>query len=132
SPDMPLNRDVHVIFAFGNVGKTAGTIKEVNAVLRRSPQEPENIFINAPILNLPTETVVGPAEHSPAFKVETPEFFKLDEAIKVQNGEIGIWFYGRVVYDDVFGREGTQRFLYRLRNRGGFTRIYDKTEYRKI
>jgi hypothetical protein len=130
SPETRPTREVRVRFVLKNFGKTPATIKEVNAVLRQSPNEPDNIFIKAPILELPTEIVIGSELNSSEFKVGLNQFFNLEEATRIENGEVGLWFCGRVVYDDVFDREGTQYFLYKLKTRGSFSRYHDKTEYR--
>ncbi len=132
SPDMPLRRTFAVFFALKNYGKTPATIAGVNARLTRSPEAPSDIYIESPFLDLPAEIVVGAGLRSEGeFKVEFSQFFRLEEAIQVQNGEMNIWFNGRIIYDDVFGRVGTQVFLYKVRSHGGFTPIWDQTTYRQ-
>jgi hypothetical protein len=132
SPDMPLRRTFAVLFVLKNYGKTPATITGVNARLIRSREAPGNINIETPFLELPGEIVVGAGLRSEGeFKVEFSQFFRLEEAIQVQNGELNIWFNGRVIYDDVFGRVGTQVFLYKVRPRGGFIPIWDQTTYRQ-
>jgi hypothetical protein len=37
------------------------------------------------------------------------------EAIQIARGESELWFYGRVIYEDVFGNEHEHRFLYSWR-----------------
>jgi hypothetical protein len=130
SPSMPLNRRISVWFVLKNYGKTPATIRAVNAVVTKSPEEPPSIFITTPYLDLPSETVVGSGLPSSEFRVEFSQFFMLAEAIEVMNGEQNLWFYGRIVYDDVFGREGTQVFLYRVKPRGSFSLYWDRTTYR--
>jgi hypothetical protein len=132
SPEMPLRKTFAVIFALKNYGKTPATIVCVNARLVRSPEAPGNIYIESPFLDLPAEIVVGAALKSDGeFKVEFGQFFRLEEAIQVQNGGMNLWFNGRIVYHDVFDRVGTQVFLYKVRPRGGFTLIWDQTTYRQ-
>lgn len=132
SPDMPLRKTFAVLFVLKNYGKTPATIAGVNARLIRSSEAPSDIYIESPFLDLPAEIVVGAGLKSEGeFMVEFGQFFRPEEAIQVQNGETNIWFNGRIVYDDVFGRVGTQTFLYKVRPHGGFTPIWDQTTYRQ-
>jgi hypothetical protein len=132
SPDMPLKKTFDVLFALKNYGKTPATIVGVNARLTRSAEAPSDIYIESPFLDLPAEIVVGAGLRSEGeFKVEFSQFFRLEEAIQVRDGKLNVWFNGRILYDDVFGRVGTQVFLYKVRPRGGFTPIWDQTTYRQ-
>lgn len=134
SPDMTLNnRTFTVRFKLRNYGKTPATMQEVNAVVFKSANPPPTIAIRRPQLDLPNETVVD-SGGSPEFIVSCRDHFsKLAEAIAIRDGEQYLWLHGRAVYDDVFGREGTHIFLYRLRPRegdGSYIRYWDETTYR--
>jgi hypothetical protein len=129
--DKPLNRTFEISFVLKNYGKTPATIKEVVAVLIKSPDQPPNVFITTPLLDLPSETVIGSGLCSSGLKVEFSQYLIQAEAAQVVNGQQNLWFYGRIVYDDVFGREGTQTFVYKAKVRGGFSNYWDKTTYRK-
>jgi hypothetical protein len=131
SPEMRLDRTFDVCFVLKNYGKTPATIREVVAVVTKSPIEPSNIFIKVPLLDLPSETTIGAGCSSGEFKVKFSQFFMLAEAIEVMDGNQNLWFYGHVVYDDVFGREGEQTFQYGVKPRGGFTLYWDQTTHRK-
>jgi len=131
SPDMPLRRTFAVLFVLKNYGKTPATIAGVTARLTRSAEPPSDISIETPFLDLPAEIVIEAGSRSSEFKIEFDQFFRLEEAIQVQNGELSVWFFGRIVYNDVFERVGTQVFLYKVRPRGGFTPIWDQTTYRQ-
>jgi hypothetical protein len=133
SPQMgPLQNTVEARLAFKNYGKTPAILKEVCAALEHRKEPPEMLGGSAPYLGLPVEQVIGHGVLTDEFKVEMPHFFTMAEAIAMSNDDGAIWLRGRVVYDDVFGREGTQWFIYRLNRTGGFTRFYEKSSYRKI
>jgi len=127
-----LQTTVFCTFIFKNYGKTPATIKEVNVVLKKTMEMPDDIFVDHPMLSLPTEIVIESGQPSSEFKAEISQYFSMAEAIQMREGKGDVWIYGRVVYDDVFGREGTQRFLYKIIPTGGFSRILDQTKYRKI
>jgi hypothetical protein len=133
SPGMgPLGNTVEAHFVFKNYGKTPAILKEVRGALEHRKEPPEMLGGSAPYLGLPIEQVIGHGLLTDDFKVEIPHFFTMAEAIAMSNDDGAIWLRGQVVYDDVFGREGTQWFIYRLNRTGGFTRFYEKSSYRKI
>lgn len=117
-------------FGFKNYGKTPATVKEVCAILEHRSEPPDKLGGWAPYLGLPAEQVIGHGLTTDEFKVEIPHFFTMEEAIAMNNDDGAIWLRGHIVYDDVFGREGTQWFIYRLNRTGGFTRFYEKSKYR--
>jgi hypothetical protein len=127
---MPLRRVVEVKFAFKNYGKTPATLKEVRGILERLTGPPPTLDAHAPYLELPAEITVEHGLLSGEFKLGTSQFFTLAEAINVNNGEMAIWLRGHVIYDDVFGREGTQQFIYKIKTMGGFVRFYERHTYR--
>ena len=44
----------------------------------------------------------------------------------IRTGDSFLWLYGRVLYEDAFGREREHRFLYRYRIGPGFQPFYYK------
>ena len=127
-----IRNTVEARFVFKNYGKTPAILKEVCATLEYRKDPPPTLDEWAPYLGLPIEQVVGHGLLTDDFKVEIAQFLTMAEAIAMSNGEGDIWLRGRVVYDDVFEREGTQWFIYKLNGSGGFTRFYEKSTYRKI
>jgi hypothetical protein len=134
SPDMTLSR-INVRFVLKNYGKTPATVREVSAIVFKSTNPPPNITIAKPQLDLPNETVIASGLDTGEFIVKCREHFStMVDAIAVMNGEQHLWLHGRAVYDDVFDREGTHVFLYRLRHctgSGSFVRYWDETTYRQ-
>jgi hypothetical protein len=136
SPDMTLNnRTFNVRFVLKNYGKTPATLREVNALLFKSANPPPGITITTPQLDLPNETVIASGLDTGEFIVTCRDNFStMVEAVAVMNGEQQLWLHGRAVYDDVFGREGTHFFLYKLRHRAGdgsYVRYWDETTHRQ-
>jgi hypothetical protein len=133
SPGMGrLPNTVEACFVFKNYGKTPAILKEVCAALEYRNEPPELLGGFAPYLDLPVEQVIGHGLLTDEFKVEIPYFFTMAEAIAMSNNDGAIWLRGRVVYDDVFGREGTQWFIYRLNRTGGFARFFERSSHRKV
>jgi hypothetical protein len=133
SPQMgALRNTVEACFVFKNYGKTPAILKEARAALEHRKEPPEMLGGSAPYLGLPIEQVIGQGLQTDEFKVEVPHFFTMAEAIAMSSDDGAIWLRGSVVYDDVFGREGTQWFIYKLNRTGGFSRFYEKSSYRKI
>jgi hypothetical protein len=133
-PDSPAritDGNVLALFSFRNHGKTFAILKEFRAQLERSANPPERSIDTIVLGNLPTELVIEPAMSTGDFICHGP-LLSVADAIEINSDEMSIWLIGHVVYDDVFGREGTQRFLYKLRpENGGFVRYFDQTTFRK-
>jgi hypothetical protein len=129
SPQMgPIQNTVYARFAFKNYGKTPAILKEVRAALEHRKEPPEMLGGFAPYLGLPVERVIGHGLLT-EFKLEIPHFFTMGEAIAMNKDEGAIWLRGSVVYDDVFERECTHWFMYRLNRTGGFIQFYEKSNY---
>lgn len=136
SPDMTLNnRAIGIQFVLKNYGKTPATLREINAVMFKSASPPPHIELTTNILDLPNETVVAPGFATGGFIVPCRDHFAtMADGIAIQSGDQHLWFHGRAVYDDVFGREGTHYFLYKLRptaGSGSYVRYWDETKYRQ-
>jgi hypothetical protein len=140
SPQMgSLNTRITANFRLKNYGKTPATLLGLGAALACTAIPPPDI---APPPNrrfderqyplpLPIETVISADKETPMIEVSLPDFLDMREAIAIQKRETSIWFYGYVIYSDVFERECEERFAFTLDpSEGGFVRYYDRTFYR--
>jgi hypothetical protein len=132
SPEMgTTSTNVTVRYFFRNYGKTLATLKEIRVQLEISANPPERSIDTTALGKLPTELVIEAAESTVDLTCRYGPFLSVADAIAINSGETSFWLTGHVIYDDVFGREGTQRFLYKLRPEKGFIRYFDQTTFRK-
>ena len=68
-----------------------------------------------PIRNLPKERTLVAGATSEAIVCSMPAPLSGSEAISIRAGESFLGLWGRVVYDDAFGREHEHRFCCRYR-----------------
>jgi hypothetical protein len=99
-------------FTVKNYGQTPAILKRINAELALRRAAPEEIG-EAGDLAIPAEVVLLPGAATAA--IERPATLALDRAAaeSLRSGSEFLWFYGRVVYDDMHQAEHETRFLWR-------------------
>jgi hypothetical protein len=120
---------VTVEYRFKNYGKTPATIKEVSRDIIVSANCPNEIEY-LPVEFVPTERVLAAdAETDPPWKCIRTHLSK-GELMEIIRAQKSFWFYGRVLYDDVFGIGHEHRFIYRYNSSRGW-RSFDHETYSK-
>jgi hypothetical protein len=90
------------------------------------------VIRESPMIQLPVERVITYGNSTGDIPCALDDYLTMADAIEIAEGKKSIWLVGYMIYDDVFDRECTQRFLYKLdRTEGTFIRYYDKSTYRK-
>ena len=108
-----------ISFTCKNYGKTIALIKEISHELTHRKELPTHVRY-VPIPNLPKERTLVAGATSEAIVCSMPAPLSGSEAISIRAGESFLWLWGRVVYDDAFGREHEHRFVCRYRVGHGF------------
>jgi hypothetical protein len=106
-------REAVVEYVFWNHGKTPAILKTLSRDIIIAPQFPD--WVEYLLADMPTTNrIVG------SDKSTDPPWRCTDTRATVKNANDVIrrhsyfWFYGRVVYDDIFGTEHEHRFIYRF------------------
>ena len=104
---------VVVDFAIENLEKTPAIIRQVSATLRHLTALSNEPNYDTELL-VPKNRFLGAGgETIPEIKVNEP--IPTYEAVRqLWVGESFVWFYGRVIYDDIFGEEYEHRFIWRF------------------
>lgn len=135
SPEMgAFSENVKVWYSFKNYGKTPGILKHASVRLEHSKNPPESVTTSGfmPLVDLPVERVIDAGKALDRRPCDLAATLTMEDAIGIAAGDTSIWLIGYVAYDDVFERECTQDFLYKLLPAGGgFVRYYDKSTYRQ-
>jgi hypothetical protein len=109
---------LRVEFRLENHGKTPAVINSIDAQLRVWSEEPDNTR-HIPSVILPNETIIKSGDSwTPP---NSPLNFGVDEAMAdaIANQTAVIWFYGSILYQDMFGNDRVTRF------RWGRSEIFD-------
>jgi hypothetical protein len=120
-----------VTYRIKNYGKTPAVIKEIShfltcdtALPSDATYTPSDIIQRSPMLSAgnATEEIV----------CQFGNLLKKRDTDEVLRGQKSIWFYGRVIYDDIFGVEHEHRFVWRYHGgTKGFRPDYQETIYNK-
>ena len=120
---------IFVKFVCKNYGKSAAILREISHDLQHWGSLPTHLRYS-PTPNMPKErALVGGGSSEP---IECTMALPLTAAAAtgIRAGESFLWAFGRVLYDDAFGREREHRFLCRYRVGYGF-QPYDYKDYNK-
>jgi hypothetical protein len=120
APDAtPPKERVYVQYVLKNYGRTPAVLKEISHELQhvaRLPDAPKYV----PIPAMPKEVAIVAGASSENLQCNLAVPLTVEAATSIRTGDSHLWLYGRVVYDDAFGREREHRFLYRYRIGPGF------------
>jgi hypothetical protein len=122
------NRETTVQCVFKNYGKTPAIVKEINLRLAYHESLPtEPVYI--PRDTVLSEFMIAGGDETDTQQCELEGTLTTAQAYRVVRAQNYIWFYGRVVYDDIFGREHQHRFLWRYGGARGFRPNYEHPQY---
>jgi hypothetical protein len=120
---------VTVEFRFKNYGKTPAILREVSRDIKVSANFPDEIEY-LPVEFVPTERILAAdAETDPPWKCIRTHLSKV-ELMEIIRAQKSFWFFGRMLYDDVFGISHEHRFIYRYNSSRGW-RSFDHETYSK-
>jgi hypothetical protein len=129
-PDAPPPRErVYVQYVLKNYGRTPAVLKEISHELQRWSDLPEKLHY-LPIPAMPKELAIVAGASSEPLQCTLVVPLTVEAATSIRTGDSFLWLYGRVLYEDAFGREREHRFLYRYRIGPGFQPYYYK-DYNK-
>jgi hypothetical protein len=127
---LEITHPISVEFSFENQGKTPAEIREVSASLvhwTELPLEP-NYDASARLALLPTNRYLAANSRTAQKPVELQIRPTFSAAMSMMRGDSFIWFYGRVIYFDIFGEEHEHRFVWRFGS-GDFNPYYGNKSY---
>jgi hypothetical protein len=151
-----VDRDARIAFQFINHGKTPAIIKAISASFRIWDAFPRKVsYINEP---LAAEIVVRAGEIHPPPEPRGPtdldtritrvagyvppthigykkhsllsDPLTADVVQNIQEGQSSLWFYGHVIYEDVFGRFHKTRFCWRYNGKDNSFQQYNRGDER--
>jgi predicted nucleotide-binding protein len=112
SPNMgSLSTPIVVEYVIKNHGRTPGTLKEISHRLERFDKKPSALDY-FPLTEIPSDNIVPAGGQTDKFVCRLDFLLTMKEAIQIAKGESQFWFYGHVIYEDVFGGEHEHRFLF--------------------
>jgi len=125
SGEVPTGERALVQYVLKNYGKTPAVLKEISHDLQHWSNPPDELRY-LPIRTMPKERAVVAGGSSEPLQCILVAPLTDAAAATIRTGDSFLWLYGRVVYDDAFGREREHRFLYRYRMGYGFQPHYYK------
>jgi len=125
----PPRERVYVQYVLKNYGRTPAVLKEISHDLQRWTSLPEKLHY-LPIPAMPKELAIVAGASSEPLQCTLVVPLTVEAATSIRTGDSFLWLYGRILYEDAFGREREHRFLYRYRIGPGFQPYYYK-DYNK-
>jgi hypothetical protein len=129
--DELIDDTLDVEFSFENQGKTPAIIREISVSLHHWSQLPAvPPAYTSELKCFPTNRYVAPGKLTEikAITVQTP--ITRESASSLLRGDSFIWFFGRAIYDDVFGDRHEHAFIWRY-SVGYFLPYYGNDKYEK-
>jgi hypothetical protein len=128
-----------VTYSFKNYGKTPAIVREISARLvygAKPPEEPtyiptDQVLQEHMIASGDSTAIITPLDDVRPHRCQMDEGLTIQEANAVVRAQSYIWFYGRVLYQDIFGQEREHRFLWRYGGAHGFRPNYEYPNYVK-
>jgi hypothetical protein len=102
-----------VHYKFKNYGKTPALLKEISRTITPAVNLPDEIDY-VPVDTVPKESFVAagePTEEWPPCSLS--DTISTQDWASIVRGQRTVWFYGQVVYDDIFGDEHVHRFVWK-------------------
>lgn len=119
-----------VDFVFDNVGKTPAIIREVSASVEYWTSLPTKPTYSPKMELLPRISHVKAGLESEKKMAFLMRDLTMGQIASLMRGESALWFFGNVVYDDIFGISHEHRFVWRYIS-GYFLPYYGNLEYTK-
>jgi hypothetical protein len=126
--DDQVSAPVTVQFAFKNYGKTPAILSEVSRDIIIAPDFPDEVDY-IPVEFVPTERVIASDEATDTWECMITHISKRDLNAMIR-AQTSYWFFGRVLYNDIFGNGHEHRFIYRYNSSRGWN-TFHHPEYSK-
>jgi len=101
-----------VRYKFKNYGKTPALLKEISRFVSQEvalPEEPQYI----PVDTVTKERFVAAGDATEEWECSFPGPLSIQDAASINRAQRSFWFYGRVIYDDIFGTSHEHRFVWK-------------------
>jgi hypothetical protein len=142
TPDMDnseVSESSFVSYNFKNYGKTPAIIKEISAMFfvgSKPPSEPvyipnDDILKESMIASGDVTAIADSTRDILTHYCKFKTAVTLAEAKEIVRAQSYIWFFGRILYEDIFGRKHEHRFLWRYGGAHGFRPNYEYPKYTK-
>lgn len=115
--DATFDTTLSVSYHFANYGKSPAVIKEIShelAHLEALPAIPSYVPINDRLL----DRTVRPGGSTEVRYCGQAHVLRVSEAKSIASGQSALWFIGRVIYSDIFGRDHVHAFLWQYSGNG--------------
>jgi hypothetical protein len=129
SREIAVGERASVQYILKNYGKTPAVLKEISHELQHwnHPPDQPRYF---PVRTMPKERAVIAGGSTEPLQCILVAPLTAEAATTIRTADSFLWLFGRVIYDDAFGREREHRFLYRYRIGYGF-QPYSYKDYNK-
>ncbi len=128
---LPGGENILISYRFKNYGKTPGIIREliVDSTIASDPIDPPALFLSTK--DFP-EYMIGAGDSTKAANYSPIIHPSISQAQSIGRNARRLWFFGRLYYDDVFGKHQVHRFYFRSKSPigGGDSVILEPVEYK--
>jgi hypothetical protein len=128
---LPGGENFLIAYRFKNYGKTPGIIREliIDSMMAPTPTDPPTLPISTK--DFP-EYMIGGGDSTKAVNYSPTIHPSISQAKSIGRNASRLWFFGRLYYDDVFGKHQVHRFYFRSNSPigGGDTVILEPFEYK--
>jgi hypothetical protein len=129
SREIAVGERASVQYILKNYGKTPAVLKEISHELQHWNHPPDQLRY-FPVRTMPKERAVVAGGSTEPLQCILVAPLTAEGATTIRTSDSFLWLFGRVIYDDAFGREREHRFLYRYRIGYGF-QPYSYKDYNK-
>jgi hypothetical protein len=112
-------------FHVRNYGRTPGVISEISHQIIHAKNLPWPLEYSAALDGEVIDYVVASEKNSPRITCEPDSVFTIADFESIAREDTRLWFYGYVVYFDVFDRRIERRFMWEFSN-GAFRMNYQR------
>jgi hypothetical protein len=127
---LPGGDNIWITYRFKNYGKTPGIVREliVDSMIAAAPIDPSPLFISTK--DFP-EYMIGASDSTRAVNYSPAIHPSISQAQSIGRNAARLWFFGRLYYDDVFGKHQAHRFYFRSKSPlGGGPVVLEPFEYK--
>jgi hypothetical protein len=127
---LPGGDNILIAYCFKNYGKTPGIVREliVDSMIAADPIDPPALFLSTK--DFP-EYMIGASDSTKAVNYSPVTHPSISQAQSIGRNARRLWFFGRLYYDDVFGKHQVHRFYFRSKSPlGGGPVVLEPFEYK--
>jgi len=127
---LPGGNNFLIAYRFKNYGKTPGIVREliVDSMIAADPIDPPALFLSTK--DFP-EYMIGASDSTKAVNYSPVTHPSISQVQSIGRNARRLWFFGRLYYDDVFGKHQVHRFYFRSKSPiGGGPVVLEPFEYK--